>query len=221
MFVLARILTLAFLLCANTLHSQWIHFGVDGVLGLHYNTMDATSYQRPLYNGGFGMHLGISDPDHPERISFNGRLTFENDFQVYTILGNLKQDFAFRDLICSFQAHRQFNEKFSIYAGINIAVNLVNTVWLRPDDNIFSTQRQRSEALEAEVRQKVRKLNAGLEAGFMYPIGKHFSAGLHLNYYMMARLDEAISLDKSHPSGNVSLNFRPLALIAQCSYDLF
>jgi len=220
MILFSRILSLALLLISTTLHAQWMRFGLDGLLGMHYNTLDAASYKTPVGNGGVGGHLTIADPDDPMRVYFNGRLTFENDFQTYTVFGNIKQDFAFRDLISSFQMHKRLNERLSVYAGINFSVNVINTIWLRTEGSAFTHWGQRTETLEAEVRQRIRKLNAGLEAGFVCPLGSGFSTGLHFTYYILKRLEDDLELGSPGSVDEASLNFRPLALKWLLAFDL-
>ncbi|WP_118975956.1 outer membrane beta-barrel protein [Taibaiella koreensis] len=216
MRLISLFFSFALLLPAMPLHAQWMHVGLDGILGLHYNTLDAASYKTPVWNAAVGAHLTIADPDNPRKAYFNGRLTFENDFETYTVWGNIKQDFSFRDLVGSLQVHQRLNDALSVYVGLNLSVNVINTVALRSEGSVFKYWGQRSGQLEAEVRQSIRKLNAGLEAGFMYPLGNGFNVGLHATYYLLKRLNE--DLDLVYPEG-ASLNFRPVALKAQCTFD--
>lgn len=74
--------------------------------------------------------------------------------------------------------------------------------------------------VEATVRQKVQRFNAGIETGFTYSLGKGFNTGLHLTYYVLNRLNDGLALGPLGGPENVSLNFRPLALKMLCTLDL-
>lgn len=220
MNLIARILTFALMLWGSSLQAQGLRWGADGILGIHYNTLDAASYKTPVGYGGFGVHLTLLDPNDEQRIYFNGRLTFENDIETYTVFLDNKLDCVFGDLIASFQTHKRLSGKCAVYAGINLSFNMINRVWSRYGGTVFFTQGERVEAAEMLLRQQVRKLNAGLEAGFICPLGKRFSTGLQLSWYVMKRLQEDLAPGVLGGRESVALNFRPVALKMQLTFDL-
>lgn len=220
MTTLGRMLTFAILLCTSALQAQWIHWGLDGVIGIHYNTLDAASYKTPFGGVEAGAHITLSDPYNSRQMYFNGRLTIGYDFQTYIIFPGTNLDCSFQDLVGSFQAYKKLNEKFSLYAGINLSFNTISKAWFRSGGNAFTISGQRAEVVEALIRQNIRKLNAGIEAGFMYPLGEGFNAGLHLTYYIQKRLNDGLEVGPLAAAKDVSLNFRPLALKMLCTLDL-
>lgn len=220
MNLIARVLTFALILWTPSLQAQGLRWGADGILGIHYNTLDAASYKTPVGYGGFGVHLTVSDPNDDRRIYFNGRLTFENDIETYTVFLDNKLDCVFGDLVASFQMHQRLSEKCAVYAGINLSFNMINRVWSRYGGTVFFTQGERVEAAETLLRQQGRKLNAGLEAGFMCPLGKRLSTGLQLSWYIMKRLQDDLEPGALGGRENVALNFRPVALKMQLTFDL-
>ncbi len=207
------------LLRAPVLHAQELRWGLDEMFGIHYNIQDAASYKTPVGDAVFGAHLTLSDPDDPSRPYFNARLAFGIDIQTYALSLNTKMDCGFRDLTGSFQVHKKLNEKLSVYAGINLSVNVVNTIWIRYSGGIFSDDRRRAKEIETIAGEKMRKLNAGIETGFLYPLGKGFSAGMNLSYYILKRLQEDLQTKDLGLAEDVALNFRPLTLKVHCTFD--
>lgn len=220
MKILLKTLALASLFWTSSLHARGIHLGLDGIVGIHYNTLDAASYKTPIGDFAVGMHVTLLDPDDYQQIYFNGRFIILNDFETYTVFPGAKLDCALRDFVCSFQAHKKLNERLSVYSGINLSFNVINTIWFRTDGSVFTTSGQRMETIEDAVKQKIRKLNAGVEVGCTYPLGKGFSTGLHLAYNVLDRLHEDIELGQLG-TPDVSLNFKPLALRILLMLELY
>jgi hypothetical protein len=220
MTLLTKITTSILFLSGTTLNAQWFHWGVDGMLGVHCNLADGPAYKTPVGDGGPGVHVAISDLNGTKSLSFNGRLSYTNDHEIHSIYPGNTLNISFRDVVTSFQVVMRVNEELRMYSGINFSINTVNTIRQRYGGTVFIDQGTKVPQLETVLGKSIRKVNAGVECGFMYNLGKGFSIGLHTNYYLMKRLNEDLDLSVHGFVKKTSLNFRPVSLRMQVSFDI-